>query len=79
MFAEWLVLWAFLNLGLFIAAAGIAFVSVASHRIAERLGAGWQTWAQRSRWVAQALTLLLVVDVLGMTLTLVVFFLLPRG
>jgi CBS domain containing-hemolysin-like protein len=78
MFGEWLIFLALVNLGLFGAAAGAALVSAASNWLAERVGTdGWQTWALWTRRAAQALTLLLAVAVIGATVALAAFFLLP--
>jgi hypothetical protein len=53
-------------------------VSAASNWLAERVGTdGWQTWALWTRRAAQALTLLLAVAVIGTTVALAAFFLLP--
>lgn len=64
--SEWMIIWAYVTTGLFIAAAGSALLSVASNRLAERLDTrGWRTMASWTQRVAQLLTFLLILAVLA--------------
>jgi len=78
---EWMIVWAFVITGLFVVAAGGALVSFACNRLAERLGtAGWRTVALWTERVAQVLTFLLILAVIGTTFVIAAYaayFLLP--
>jgi predicted PurR-regulated permease PerM len=81
--SEWMIIWAWMITGLFIAAAGSVLLSVASNRLAERLDTrGWRTVASWTQRFAQVLTFLLILAVLATTLVIaafVIYFHLPFG
>lgn len=67
------IILAIVNLGLFVAAAGLVLLSAACDKLAHRYDTpGWHSLASATRWLGGALTLLLILAVLGTALSVVV-------
>jgi hypothetical protein len=82
--SEWMIIWAFVNTGLFVVAVSAAFTAAVSNQLAEHFGkdSGWRSVASWTRLAAQVFTLLLLLVLFGTTLViaaLVAYYLLRPG